>query len=749
MSVPHRSFACLTQTLIVFLLLAFAAPLSRSQVQTPPPGGKPKQGGQTIRVNVAMVQTDVQVFDKQGRFVPHLKLDQFELRIDGKVQPISFLELVSAGSPQDQAIWAKAESKTVPASQQPAATSSNPGRIVLIFLDDWHLADDSVMRSRAATSNLIKTSMGPKDRVAIFTASGQLGSVQQLTSDKAALLASLEKFNFQSAGVQDLQWPPMTEAQAVLIEQNDWDAITYFVQAITGKPVVKDSRGWTLPSDRFANLGRDCEDAERVTRRRAADLAHTSAAIGERSLSAIRNLIRSAEALSGRKLLFLLSDGFVLQPQRSDIISRIGELTTAAARAGVVIYTLDARGLVVGLPDAKTRRAGDMTGALAHSGVNEVTSPQDALNALAADTGGRFLKNTNALDAALITTLREISRYYLLGWYVDPEKLPPGKYSTIRVAVKDRSDLSVRVRQGSLDLSRLVSEKPSVPAVPPERTPVPVYPSARTVVDMSVEELLRTYPEELRDLTFEENSERLDLLLKKVGEGVETFFRDFPNTVSKEAVRLERSDLSRSVKRTVTQNFNYAFFPDRDGRFWKEARLDSKDRQIENNEITGFPFFTSGYAGLCMFFHPRHQFGSQFRYLGKQRSSPNAELIAFAQQPESNDVLGSYQTVTMLAPVPLLYQGLVWVNPSNYQIVRMRTDLLAPGIGIDLTRQTSEIWFSEVRFQSVPQSFWLPREVVVTSESYGWLYRNIHRYSDYRVFTVETQEKIEPPKIKK
>jgi ethanolamine utilization protein EutA (predicted chaperonin) len=79
----------------------------------------------------------------------------------------------------------------------------------------------------------------------------------------------------------------------------------------------------------------------------------------------------------------------------------------------------------------------------------------------------------------------------------------------------------------------------------------------------------------------------------------------------------------------------------------------------------------------------------------------------------------------------------------------MRTDLLAPGIGIDLTRQTSEIWFSEVRFQSVPQSFWVPREVVVTSESYGWLCRSIHRYSDYRVFTVETQEKIEPPKIKK
>jgi len=66
------------------------------------------------------------------------------------------------------------------------------------------------------------------------------------------------------------------------------------------------------------------------------------------------------------------------------------------------------------------------------------------MNALAADTGGRFLKNTNALDTALITTLNEVSRYYLLAWSIDPDKLQPGKTSKIRVSVKKRSDLSVR-----------------------------------------------------------------------------------------------------------------------------------------------------------------------------------------------------------------------------------------------------------------------------------------------------------------
>jgi len=36
------------------------------------------------------------VFDKEGHFVPDLKMDQFELQVDGKYQPISFFEMVSA-----------------------------------------------------------------------------------------------------------------------------------------------------------------------------------------------------------------------------------------------------------------------------------------------------------------------------------------------------------------------------------------------------------------------------------------------------------------------------------------------------------------------------------------------------------------------------------------------------------------------------------------------------------------------------
>jgi len=432
----------------LFCLSVFALPF-RAQAQKPPAGQKTEPAPKTIRVGVGLVQTDVTVFDRENRFVDNLKPDRFELKVDGIEQPIAFFELVASGSPHDEEIWAKAEGKPVPEPTKPAAIVSDAGRTILFFVDDWHMSAEDVIHSRAALASLIDKSMGVHDRAVIFAASGQLGFLQQLTDNKAVLHAALQRLNFLSAGAEDSRWPPMTEGHAALIEQNDPDIIAYFCLAMKGT-------GWD--SAYSSKGGGGCSpQLIQAIHERADRLAEISVGIAERSLSALRDLVRSSAALPGRKVIFFLSDGFVLQPQRSDIGQRLQLLTDAAARFGIVIYSLDTRGLVVGLPDAKTKRAADPGGNLAHGGFSEVLAQQDALNALASDTGGRLLKNTNALDTALIAALSEVSHYYLLGWHIDLESIQPGKYRSIQVAVKDRPDLKVRLRQGQVDLSQLVA----------------------------------------------------------------------------------------------------------------------------------------------------------------------------------------------------------------------------------------------------------------------------------------------------
>lgn len=296
----------------------------------------------------------------------------------------------------------------------------------------------------------------------------------------------------------------------------------------------------------------------------------------------------------------------------------------------------------------------------------------------------------------------------------------------------------------------------SHPAMPPSsqvssqtQSEDEIYSRARSVIDLTREELLKSYPAEMRDVEFDENSEILNSLLEKVGARVETLFRDFPNTLSKEQVRRELLNDREKVTESQTQDFVYSAGSDVDGA-WRETRTNARGGQIQPAQMSRSSFLTSGFVSSSIYFQPRHQHGCRFRYLGKQRSKPYAYVIAFAQRPVFADVVGVFSGPFVSGEAHLLYQGFAWVDPETYQIVRMRTDLLAPRNDILLADVTSELSFGEVRFESVPESFWLPKEVIVTiKEANGSLFRNRHRYADYKLFTVGAQDKIATPPIKK
>lgn len=277
------------------------------------------------------------------------------------------------------------------------------------------------------------------------------------------------------------------------------------------------------------------------------------------------------------------------------------------------------------------------------------------------------------------------------------------------------------------------------------QTAVPQKRTAKTIVDLSIEELRRLYRAELRGVAFDENQEGLGILLRKVGENVEAFFRNIHNTASKEQILSQRLKFNGQIEATVTSYYNYLLLvrPDLTGVRFQEDRIDSKGHPVNFERLSGY-IVTSGFAGHCFFLHPGHQYGSRFRYLGRQPSESHAQVIAFAQKPGVGDFL-AYIGAKDLTPV--LLQGLVWIDPNTYQIVRMRTDLLEPDSRDGVMRQTTEIWLSEVHFDGTPQAFWLPREVVVTIE-WAWaqkIFRNVHSYSDYKLFTVSSYDKIVKP----
>jgi hypothetical protein len=57
--------------------------------------GKPQSTDEVLRINTELVQTGVTVLDKQGHFVDGLKKADFELRIAGRLVPVSFFKCKS------------------------------------------------------------------------------------------------------------------------------------------------------------------------------------------------------------------------------------------------------------------------------------------------------------------------------------------------------------------------------------------------------------------------------------------------------------------------------------------------------------------------------------------------------------------------------------------------------------------------------------------------------------------------------
>ena len=167
------------------------------------------------------------------------------------------------------------------------------------------------------------------------------------------------------------------------------------------------------------------------------------------TLLMLEGLMRTAAQLPGRKLMFLISDGFYLNDPQTGSKDRIKKITDAAGRAGVVIYTLDARGLVTEALDVLNDRPIDSEGLTMGATMGDIAASQDGLNALARDTGGQAFRNTNRPMAEWVRqVLDENSSYYILAWRPLSDDQKGRSFKNVQIRVKGRPELTARMRRG-------------------------------------------------------------------------------------------------------------------------------------------------------------------------------------------------------------------------------------------------------------------------------------------------------------
>ena len=425
-------------------LLVASALLSPAIAQNqPPPATAQTQapGDEVIRVNTELVQTDVTVFDKKGRFVDQLRADDFELMVDGKPQPISLFERVSFAN------RAQALSQSEPSAENNAGTSLRR-RTVLFFIDDLHLAADSLVRARKALLDFVEHGMAENDQVAITSSSGQIGFLQQFTDDRIVLQTAVARLSYRANTNFDMERPPMSEYMASKIQDGDESAISYYVTEMMKQQCYR-AAGETI-------CMMDTQSARHLVINRARAITTNTAPDTRNTLVMLEGLMRTAAQLPGRKLMFLISDGFYLNDAQTGSLDRIRRITDAAGRAGVVIYTLDARGLVSDALDALNNRPIDSEGLTVGGSFGEISASQGGLNALARDTGGQAFRNTNRPMAEWVKqVLDENATYYVLAWRPQSDEQKRRGFKNLQIKIKGRTDLTTRMRRGYFRITPL------------------------------------------------------------------------------------------------------------------------------------------------------------------------------------------------------------------------------------------------------------------------------------------------------
>ena len=406
------------------------------------------QEPEVIRTNTELVQTAVTVLDKKGNFVDGLKSDQFELIVDGKPRQVTFFERIAAGSTRERELAASGLGVN---SNAPLPPATVPGRTIVFFIDDLHLSPDSLNRTRMMLQHFLDREMSSKDNVAIASASGQVGFLEQFTSNRAVLDAAIGRLNprmYDVHGYSAGNGTKMTEYMALNIDTNKSDTKVldfYVAECMKGAATFKKARHV------LALIRASCETQVKNSARA---ILMQSAQVTQNTYNSLESLMRSAARTPGRKLAFFISDGFLLDagPHAATTRDKLDHVIDAAQRAGVVVYTIHARGLVnSSFLDPGNNRPLDPVGRIDVASIGELETYQDALSALAAQTGGRALRGTNFFDKWVSNVLDETSNYYLVAWRPEKDEEKAAKFRHVKISVVGQPELTVRAPRGYVD----------------------------------------------------------------------------------------------------------------------------------------------------------------------------------------------------------------------------------------------------------------------------------------------------------
>lgn len=375
-----------------------------------------------------LVVFNVEVRDGKGNPVEGLTAADFELAEDGKRQNISIFEFQRLDltpraeaarpktaaapeetpdeTPRETAAGGRAEGETL---RRRDISRSAPGkvryrdrRLLVLYFDFSSMPPADQIRAQKSSLRFLDEHMAPADLVAVMSFSTRLRVLQDFTDDRELLREVIGAFRMGEA--------------SELAGEADTDE----------ESAVDDGSAFVSDETEFNVFNTD------------------------QKLSALESAANMLASLPEKKALVYFASGVGKTGVENH--SQLRSTINAALRANMAFYPVDARGLVAEAP-AGDARQGSARGSRTFSGQaqrqrrDRFNDQQETLFTLASDTGGKALLDSNDLTLGITQAQKDISSYYILGYYSTNDKTD-GRFRRVKLRIPGRRGLKIDYRSG-------------------------------------------------------------------------------------------------------------------------------------------------------------------------------------------------------------------------------------------------------------------------------------------------------------
>jgi len=363
-------------------------------------------GTYKFETTTQLVVVNLSVKGRSGAPIEKLKASDFTVTEDGKPQQIKVFEyqrLEEAAVSEPKPVLTAAPQPAVSnqiAPAKPGEVKYKDRRLLVLFFDQAGMPVADQIRSRQAAIKFLQSQITPSDLVAIMSYSTTLNVLQDFTNDRDLLAGVIWKLALGDTGM----------ANGSTGDDSEGD---------TGAAYTQDDTEFNIFNT-------------------------------DRQLAALESAVRMLGSLSEKKALVYFASG--MSRTGIDNQAQLRATINAAIRNNVAFYPIDARGLVASAPLGDATQAspggqGMYSGSSQRTAQSNFQGQQETLYTLAADTGGKALLDNNDLSLGIVQAQKDISSYYILGYYSSNTALD-GRYRRIKVQIAGNLSARLDYRSG-------------------------------------------------------------------------------------------------------------------------------------------------------------------------------------------------------------------------------------------------------------------------------------------------------------